>query len=205
MAITQKLQTRLSQKLVLTPSLQQAIKLLPMTTLELAELLNQEIVENPMLEEIPTEEAQAVDPQAQTSEPEAQEAPKPDRPDANWDEQDYAYFFGEYLDDGGYRSRMPVEVKELPPIENTLSTSGSLADHLLWQLSMRPDTSAAQREIGEAIIGNLNDDGYLMASVDELAHMGGWSQTEVETVLLILQHLDPVGVAARDLQECLTL
>ena len=105
MAITQKLQTRLSQKLVLTPSLQQAIKLLPMTTLELAELLTQEIVENPMLEEVPTEEMQAVDPQAQTSEPEAPEAPKPDRPDANWDEQDYAYFFGEYLDDGGYRSR----------------------------------------------------------------------------------------------------
>jgi RNA polymerase sigma-54 factor len=205
MAITQKLQTRLSQKLVLTPSLQQAIKLLPMTTLELAELLTQEIVENPMLEEVPTEELQAVDPQAQTSEPEAPEPPKPERPDANWDEQDYAYFFGEYLDDGGYRSRMPVEVKELPPIENTLSTSGTLADHLLWQLSMRPDISPDQREMGEAIIGNLNDDGYLMASVDELAQMGGWSQTQVEAVLLILQHLDPVGVAARDLQECLTL
>ena len=78
---------------------------------------------------------------------------------------------------------MPVEVKELPPIENTLSTSGSLADHLLWQLSMRPDISPDQREIGEAIIGNLNDDGYLMASVDELAQMGGWTQTEVEAVL----------------------
>jgi RNA polymerase sigma-54 factor len=70
---------------------------------------------------------------------------------------------------------------------------------------MRPDITADQREIGEAIIGNLNDDGYLMASVDELAQMGAWSQTQVETVLLILQHLDPVGVAARDLQECLTL
>lgn len=205
MAITQKLQTRLSQKLVLTPSLQQAIKLLPMTTLELAELLNQEIVENPMLEEVPTEEMQAVEPQAQTSEPEAPEPPKPDRPDANWDENDYAYFFGEYLDDGSYRSRMPVEVKELPPIENTLSTSGSLADHLLWQLSMRADITDAQREIGEAIIGNLNDDGYLMASVDELAQMGGWTVTEVEQVLNVVQHLDPVGVAARDLQECLTL
>ncbi len=205
MAITQKLQTRLSQTLVLSPSLQQAIKLLPMTTLELAELLNQESVENPMLEEVPTEEMQAVDPQAQTSEPEAQEQPKPDRPDANWDEQDYAYFFGEYLDDGGYRSRMPVEVKELPPIENTLSTSGSLADHLLWQLSMRADISPEQREIGEAIIGNLNDDGYLVASVDELAQMGGWSASAVESVLGVIQHLDPVGVAARDLQECLTL
>ncbi|MCC6162540.1 MAG: RNA polymerase factor sigma-54 [Acidobacteria bacterium] len=205
MAITQKLQTRLSQKLVLTPSLQQAIKLLPMTTLELAELLNQEMVENPMLEEVSTEELQTVEPQAQTSEPEAPEAPKPDRPDANWDEQDYAYFFGEYLDDGGYRSRMPVEVKELPPIENTLSTSGTLADHLLWQLSMRLDISPDAREIGEAIIGNLNDDGYLVASVDELAQMGDWTPSRVEEVLTILQHLDPVGVAARDLQECLTL
>ncbi len=204
MAIQQKLQTRLSQKLVLTPSLQQAIKLLPMTTLELADLLTQEIVENPLLEEIPTEEMQVVEPQAQTSEPEAEAPQAPDRPDANWDDQDYAYFFGEYLDDGGYRSRMPTEVKELPPIENTLSTASSLADHLLWQLSLRTEASEL-REIGHAIIGNLNDDGYLAASLDELAAMGPWSLDDVERGLLMVQSFDPVGVAARDLQECLIL
>jgi RNA polymerase sigma-54 factor len=204
MAIQQKLQTRLSQKLVLTPSLQQAIKLLPMTTLELAELLNQEIVENPMLEEVPVEEAQVVEPQAQTSEPEAETPPAPDRPDANWDDQDYAYFFGEYLDDGGYRSRMPAEVRELPPIENTLSTAGSLADHLLWQLSLSTEDNT-RREIGAAIIGTLNDDGYLVASLDELAAMGPWSIEDVEAALDMVQGFDPVGVGARDLQECLIL
>ncbi len=204
MAIQQKLQTRLSQKLVLTPSLQQAIKLLPMTTLELAELLQQEIVENPMLEEVPVEEAQVVEPQAQTSEPEAEAPPAPDRPDANWDDQDYAYFFGEYLDDGSYRSRAPAEVRELPPIENTLSTSSSLADHLLWQLSLQTEDGTL-RDIGTAIIGNLNDDGYLVASLDELCAMGPWSIDEVEAGLAMVQGFDPVGVAARDLQECLVL
>src|SRR5690606_35451143 len=204
MAITQKLQTRLSQKLVLTPSLQQAIKLLPMTTLELAELLTQEIVENPLLEEVPVEEAQQVEPQAQTSEPEVETPPAPDRPDANWDDQDYAYFFGEYLDDGSYKSRMPAEVRELPPIENTLSTSSSLSDHLLWQLSLSSEDDE-RREIGEAIIGNVNDDGYLVASLDELAAMGPWSVEQVEAVLAMVQCFDPVGVAARDLQECLIL
>ena len=204
MAIQQKLQTRLSQKLVLTPSLQQAIKLLPMTTLELAELLNQEIVENPMLEEVPMEEAHLVEPQAQTSEPQVEAPQAPDRPDANWDDQDYAYFFGEYLDDGGYRSRMPTEVRELPPIENTLSTVSSLADHLLWQLSLSTEASL-RRDIGTAIVGNLNEDGYLVASLDELAAMGPWSIAEVESALQMVQQFDPVGVAARDLQECLML
>ena len=115
MAISQKLQARLSQKLILTPSLQQAIKLLPMTTLELAELLNQEMVENPMLEEVPAEEQTPEQTQAQE-----QEKPK-DAKDDPWDDADYEYFFGEYLDEG-YRPRQPQEVKELPPIENTLST-----------------------------------------------------------------------------------
>src|SRR5215475_12475310 len=117
MGIQQKLHTKLVQKLILTPSLQQAIKLLPMSTLELSDLLNQEMVENPMLEEVPTE--------------------------------------------------------ELQPIENTLSTSTSLSDHLLWQLSMQTD-DALMREIGSALVGNLDDDGYLVASFDELGAMGPW-------------------------------
>jgi len=157
MAIHQKLHARLVQKLILTPSLQQAIKLLPMSTLELSELLNQEVVENPLLEEVPTEDLQPVEA--------AQEKPEAKQPDKNdtWDDQDYEYFFGDYLDDG-YRSHTPMEVKELPPIENTLSTAPSLSDHLLWQLSMQTDESLT-RDIGEAIIGNLDDDGQLVATV----------------------------------------
>src|ERR1041384_3452089 len=133
MAIQQKLHTKLVQKLILTPSLQQAIKLLPMSTLELADLLNQEVVENPMLEEVPTEDLQPaeVTAQAETHEAEA----KAEKGDSG-DDADYEYFFGDYRDDG-YRPHTPQEVKELPPIENTLATSSSLADHLMWQLSLQ--------------------------------------------------------------------
>src|SRR6187431_1258835 len=186
MAISQKLHTKLVQKLILTPSLQQAIKLLPMSTLELSELLNQEMVENPMLEEVPTEELQPVE---ATQEKQEEQKPPAEKTDT-WDDQDYEYFFGDYLDDG-YRPRTPTEVKELPPIENTLSTSTSLSDHLLWQLSMQTDDPSL-REIGEAIIGNLDDDGYLVATVEELAAMGPWSTEEVERSLSLVQGFDPI-------------
>jgi RNA polymerase sigma-54 factor len=202
MAISQKLHTKLVQKLILTPSLQQAIKLLPMSTLELSELLNQEMVENPMLEEVPTEELQPVEAQQQQEKPPEEQKPQQEKGDT-WDDQDYEYFFGDYLDDG-YRPRTPTEVKELPPIENTLSTAASLADHLLWQLSMQTDDDVT-RAIGEAIIGNLDDDGYLVATVEELAGMGPWPTEEVERALRLLQGFDPIGVCARDLQECLTI
>src|SRR6187431_1214757 len=199
MAIQQRLHTKLVQKLILTPSLQQAIKLLPMSTLELADLLNQEMVENPLLEEVPTEELQP----AEQQQPEKHEAEtKAEKGDA-WDDADYEYFFGDYLDDS-YRPRTPQEVKELPPIENTLSSAGSLADHLMWQLSLQTSDENL-REIGGAIIGNLDDDGYLVASVEEIAAMGDWPVADVEKALQHLQTFDPIGVAARDLQECLWL
>src|ERR671912_519566 len=202
MAISQKLHTKLVQKLILTPSLQQAIKLLPMSTLELADLLNQEMVENPLLEEVPTEELQPAE-QQQAEKPEA-EKPAAEKSDS-WDDADYEYFFGDYLDDG-FRSRTPSEVKELPPIENTLSTAASLSDHLLWQLSLqtKPDDEEL-KESGAAIIGNLDDDGYLVASVEEIAAMGDWPVATVERALQHVQTFDPIGVAARDLQECLWL
>src|SRR6476661_8624354 len=101
MAISQKLHTKLVQKLILTPSLQQAIKLLPMSTLELSELLNQEMVENPMLEELPTEELQPVE-AAQNDRDGRRAAQKLD----TWDDQDYEFTFSDYLD-YGYRPRTP--------------------------------------------------------------------------------------------------
>ncbi|MDQ3348982.1 MAG: RNA polymerase factor sigma-54 [Acidobacteriota bacterium] len=200
MAIQQKLHTKLVQKLILTPSLQQAIKLLPMSTLELADLLNQEMVENPLLEEVPTEELQPAEQQQQAEKP--ADTPTAEKGDA-WDDADYEYFFGDYLDDG-YRSRTPSEVKELPPIENTLSSAASLFDHLLWQLSLQTDDERL-KEIGGAILGNLDDDGYLVASVEEIAAMGEWPVADVERALQHVQTFDPMGVAARDLQECLWL
>jgi RNA polymerase sigma-54 factor len=202
MAISQKLHTKLVQKLILTPSLQQAIKLLPMSTLELSDLLNQEMVENPLLEEIPTEDLQQTDAAATAEKAEAEQPQKPEKTD-NWDDSDYEYFFGDYLDDG-YRPHAPQEVKELPPIENTLSTGSSLTDHLMWQLSLQTNDDRL-REIGSAILGNLDDDGYLVASLDEIAAMGPWDTADVQRALALVQSFDPIGVAARDLQECLLL
>src|SRR5438132_7592934 len=158
------------------------------------------MVENPMREEVHTEEPQPAETTAAAEKTDTEE--KVNKPDT-WDDQDYEYFFGDYLDDG-YRPRAPQEIKELPPIENTLSTSTSLADHLMWQLSMQTD-DPLMREIGSAIIGNLNDDGYLVASFEELAAMGQWPVDAVERALRLIQSFDPVGVASRDLRECLLL
>jgi RNA polymerase sigma-54 factor len=202
MAIQQKLHTKLVQKLILTPSLQQAIKLLPMSTIELVDLLNQEMVENPLLEEVPTEELQPAEP-AQTQEKAAADTPTTAAKNDAWDDADYEYFFGDYLDEG-YRQRTPQEIKELPPIENTLSTGSSLADHLMWQLSIQIDDDLL-RDIGQAIVGNLDEDGYLVASAEEIAAMQGWEIADVERALREVQQFDPIGVAARDLQECLLL
>src|SRR4029078_9527973 len=189
MAISQRLHTKLVQKLILTPSLQQAIKLLPMSTLELSELLNQEMGENPMLEEPPSENLE----QQEAAPEKPEEKPATQEKGDTWDDQDYEYFFGDYLDDG-YRPRTPTEGKELPPIENTLSTGTSLSDHLLWQLSMQTDDPLI-REIGEAIIGNLDDDGMLVATVEERAAMGPWPVEQVENSLKLIQGFDPIGVA----------
>jgi len=169
MPLEQRLQLKLGQKLILTPALQQAIKLLPMTTLELVDLLNQEVVENPLLEEVSSEDVQQTDAAAQVDRSDPDPQPTTETLDT-WDDADFAYFFGDYLD-SGYRPRVPREFKELPPIENTLSTVNSLTDHLTWQLSALTDGEQLQ-SIGTAIIGNLDSDGFLVASIDEIAMMG---------------------------------
>ena len=102
------IESALSQKLILTPALQQAIKLLPMTTLELVDLLNQELVENPLLEEVSAEDLQQTDAAAQVEKADPEPQPVADTQDT-WDDADYAYFFGDYLD-SGYRPR----VKPIP-------------------------------------------------------------------------------------------
>ena len=165
-------------------------------------MLSQEVVENPLLEEVESEEQQQTDAAAQVEKADPDPEPTTETQDT-WDDADYACFFGDYLDDG-YRPRVPREVKELPPIENTLSTVSTLSDHLTWQLTACTDDHA-RGEIGTAIIGNLDEDGYLVASLEEIAAMGGWPEAEIERVVSLVQGFDPVGVAARDLQECLLL
>ncbi len=197
MAIQQKLglSTRLSQRLILTPSLQQAIKLLPLTTLELAEVLEQEVMENPLLEEVPQEQPSA--------EEIAQEEAKTEREDI-LKEIDVEKFFEDYLDDGDHRRTRSAEIPELPPIENTLTEQPDLYDHLMWQLHMSVSDELTL-EIGDAIIQNLDADGLLRASVEEIANLGPYPVEEVQKAMTLIQGLDPSGVAARDLCECLRL
>ncbi len=200
MAMHQKLglSQRLSQRLILTPSLQQAIKLLPLTTLELAEVLEAEVMENPLLEEVPLEETRTLEEaQAEAQEDKAkQEDPLK--------EIEIEKFFEDYFDEGQERRSRPSEVPEMPPIENTLTESPDLYDHLTWQLHMTTSDDILI-EIGEAIIQNLDEDGMLRASLEEIANMGPYPLEEVEKALALVQLLDPPGIAARNLTECLRL
>jgi len=177
MALEQKLSLKLAQRLVMTPSLQQAIKLLQMTRMELDTLLTQELVENPVLEEA-AEAADNPDP----AEEEAAEPPFEERKEAaatNGSEElnhgesmeniDLDAYFGDYWESSGYSSM--AEERDEPPIENSLTREPDLYDHLLWQLHMA-EVEPRQREIAELIIGNLNPDGFLVATPEEIRAMG---------------------------------
>src|SRR5213592_787334 len=207
MALEQKLHLKLSQKLIMTPSLQQAIKLLQLSKLELQEVLNQELLENPLLEEtaeeVKAEEAETTD-QKTDNEEEAKkiEAKETDKEKDSFDEIDYDAYFQDYIE-YGYNPRMGEEHDEFP-IENTLTRPPNLTDHLSWQLSMS-DASPVVKEIGTFIIGNIDEDGYLRATNEEVAASGGYDMLDVEKAIQTIQALDPIGVGARDLRECLLL
>jgi RNA polymerase sigma-54 factor len=192
------LSTRLSQRLILTPSLQQAIKLLPLTTLELAEVLEQEVMENPLLEEVPVQETLSVEELDQQAVKEEAERTDPLK------DIDVDKFFEDYLDDRAERRTRSSDIPELPPIENTLTATPDLYDHLLWQLHMSI-SDGVTLEIAECIVQNLDGDGMLRASLDEIANMGPYPPQEVEAALKVVQALDPPGIAARDIVECLRL
>jgi RNA polymerase sigma-54 factor len=196
MALEQKLSVRMSQRLIMTPSLQQAIKLLQMSKLELVEEIQQELVENPVLEEsIEAQPPERAEPESATQDSAEAESGDP------FEEIDYESYFQDV--DGGYVPRAPANIgEELPSFENTLTKPQSLADHLTWQLDLSA-SSPLEKEIGRAIIGNLNEDGYLRASLEEIHEMGDFPIATVESVLELIQGFDPVGVASRDLVECL--
>jgi RNA polymerase sigma-54 factor len=200
----------MSQRLIMTPSLQQAIKLLQMSKLELVDEIQQELNENPVLEEA-LEEGPAAERTENEPTP-AEAAGKAETADAETSEAetvdpfehiDYESYFQDV--EGTYVPRTPIETGEaLPSFENTLAEKQDLAGHLIWQLDMSASTDR-DKEIGRAIIGNLNEDGYLRASVPELQEMGGYSPEEIRSTLEMIQGFDPVGVACYDLIECLTV
>jgi RNA polymerase sigma-54 factor len=208
MALEQKLHLKLSQKLIMTPSLQQAIKLLQLSKLELQEVLNQELLENPLLdesaEEVKTEESQAEETKAENESEEAKKTEtKEEKEKDSFDEIDYDAYFQDYIE-YGYNPRGMGEEHEEFPIENTLTRPPNLSDHLTWQLSMS-DASPRTKEIAQFIIGNIDEDGYLRANNEEIMAPGGYEAEEVETAVQAVQSLDPIGVGARDLRECLLL
>ncbi len=193
----------------MTPSLQQAIKLLQLSKLELQEVLNQELLENPLLEEtaeeVKTEEAEAETSDQKTeAEEEAKkvETKEKDKERDSFDEIDYDAYFQDYIE-YGYNPRMGEEHEEFP-IENTLTRPPNLTDHLTWQLMMS-DASPRIKEIGVFIIGNIDEDGYLRATDEEIMASAQYSAEEVNQALHAIQSLDPIGVGARDLRECLLL
>jgi RNA polymerase sigma-54 factor len=198
MALEQKLGVRMSQRLVMTPSLQQAIKLLQMSKLELVEEVQQELLENPTLEETQLESSTA-----ESSETNEKEVAEDGTTDDAFAEIDYESYFQDV--DNEYSSRGGGEIpSDLPTFENTLANKPNLTDHLTWQLEMNV-SEERQKEIGRAVIGNLDTDGYLKATTEELCAIGGYSEDEVEQVLRAIQYFDPIGVGAKDLTECLCI
>jgi len=263
-----KLTTSLSQRLVLTPQLRQRIEMLQMTTLELSDLIQQQLLENPVLEEVATQEEArelaekildhlaSADPgavpdqtQMEASEPElgspssngsgdaealaqayAEGAGDGDGGDVGdggesltsadlsedsvgddlvgeeasrdaFEEIDFGREFQDYLDPG-YKTQ-EIEYKEdAPTFEQFLTRAPSLADHLEWQVHMSPiEGNVCDAAI--SVIGNLDADGRLNATNEEIAAMGGWTEEVVEQARQAVMHLDPIGCGARDVRECL--
>jgi RNA polymerase sigma-54 factor len=205
MALELKQSLKLTQQLVMTPQLQQAIKLLQLSRLELLENIHQELETNPLLEESQTEGYENGEVAPEESPPVAAEQPMREveivekaREDFDWES---------YLDD--YNVSTPVLMErdsgqETPAYDLHLTRKTSLYDHLLWQIRLS-DMSAVEREIAAIIIGNLNRDGYLDATLEEIAQMAEASVEDVEKILAKVQRFDPLAIAARDLRECLLI
>jgi len=200
---------------VMTPQLRQAIKILQVSRAELETLIDDELTQNPVLEEQQTDEkpdseVPTVDGQGSDAEEWRTEAPTEEVPEASTiDQIDWKEFAETYSNDlhgSGGGAIADDDDERRPALENTLVRRTLLPDHLLWQLRLL-DMSDADKELGGLVIGSLDADGYLTLSVEEIAFLANvWPHTEsVERVLRRVQDLDPPGVAARDLAECLCI
>jgi RNA polymerase sigma-54 factor len=181
-----KLNLRLSQRQILTPGLVQMVSVLALNKLELRDMINTEMVENPVLEEL-EDAVPLLDDVDRKEEDRDRPAPTPEEnPIAAsekkdpFEEIDFGSFFQDYLDPG-YRSQSESEEIERPSFENFLSKPSTLTDHLMWQLGSLP-TRPPVREAAELVIGNLNEDGYLIASDDELLGVAPPAPPELDAV-----------------------
>lgn len=215
MALEIKQSLKLSQSLVITPQLQQAIKLLQLSQMELVDVVQQEMMENPLLEE--GQEAEEIPsdlpPEIVADQQQTEVAPesthgvenqevggkegdfKQEPQDFDWDNYMNTYNAPEMVQRG---------LEDLPSYENTLATKTSLFDHLRWQLQLS-NLDQKHLELGYQILGGINDDGYFQDSLEEIAVKNSVMLDVAESVLKKIQDLDPPGVGARDLKECLLL
>lgn len=210
MLLKQQLRQRQVQKLMLAPALQQAIKLLPLTNLDLIEVINNELSQNPMLEideESIEKQGEEVGQKDKTEVNKEQEKLKEDsgiKEDINTsqlgDERRFEAYFQEYFDND-LRSYV-TEKKETPALENFVSKSASLWDHLNWQANLT-FFDEKDREIAEYIIGNINEDGYLCSSVEEIAKTINTSVEKINKIRDKIRIFDPVGIGSLTLKEVL--
>ena len=220
MALETKLFQKMTQQLVMTPQLRQAIKILQVSRTELETLIEDELTENPVLDdtaaegerltvELPTEAPEPrVDgvvgdaelPAAPTT---AEEKTASDLGDIDW--KDYFESYGSEYNGATVSEIDSGDDDRRPTVENVLTRTQTLTDHLDWQLRLASDLTPEEARIGELIVGNVDRDGYLETTVEEIANLADISPEEVESVLLKLQEFDPPGVCARDLRECLLI
>src|SRR3989449_10345535 len=199
-----KLSLKVAQKQILTPGLVQMVSVLALNRLELREMINQEMIANPVLEEL-SEDGVVSENYSDEAFVKAETEKVPETEAANpFDEFDIASFFNQYLDSGNGIEHREYEQIERPSFDKFLSSPQGLSEHLQWQLSVTI-CSETVREIADTIIGNLDENGTLTASLEEIAQNGKYSAEDVEEALAVEQEFDPLRVAARDLSECLLI
>jgi RNA polymerase sigma-54 factor len=187
-----------TQKLIMTPRLQQALKLLQVPTLELQQILKQEVLQNPLLEEVDeVTEQEDIDKEASADEQNNEEPEEP----ADEDPIDWS----DYLQDGSLdRTYVPPTEQSVEFLEKVPATRTTLAESLLEQLHFL-NLPVEHMQIAEFIVGSIDDRGWLVTSVEDIATALDRPAIEVEIVLRLVQALEPPGVGARDLRECLLI
>lgn len=217
MPLELKQSLKLAQQLVVTPQLQQAIKLLQLSQMELSSLVEKELLENPILEDAEaTPDDSEAEKKTQSEKHEEAQSGEDNKEHKNEEigskegdlkepkDFDWENYLDTYNAPGYQVEREARSADDVQPFENVLRQTESLQDHLLWQLHLS-QFDEQERLIGTEIIGNINDDGYLQATTEEIASKANASTEQVLPVLKRIQEFDPSGVAARDLKECLLI
>ena len=193
----------LGQTLTITPQLQQAIKMLQLNRLELIDAITTELTENPVLEidesaEMEQEKPTDVDQGAQLESQEKEAVNERKNEEFDWDN---------YFEETGNLTPTnapanTVSSDDLPNYENMVTKSEGLEEHIMWQIGMQNFTEE-EKIVAEEIVGNLNEDGYLISSIEEIATKHNFNVEDAEEILKMIQELDPIGTGSRDLKECL--